>query len=400
MVKDWLDTYVEFTREFEPPAQYALWTGILTLSVAAGHRVWLEEANNRVYPNLYVVLVGPSGVGKGQAMREAVPFLDKTLVPRSPDTVTMPRMIQHMSECQQFTKDGTEITPYLIWAEELPSFLGMDAWKSGKLADLTTIFDCAPLWQAQTKNNGHFNIINPYTCMLAGSTPSGIYDVMPPASVGQGFTSRVIFVWADKYNKRVPIKPWTDAHIRMNEQLATGIESIVKMEGAYKLDMYAQTMWCDYYRFRPDPVEAFGDSRLQGFAARQPFYVKKLALLMKLSEQTPGMTIEVHHIERALQLLEGVTDGLQQIYSEIAPSNIVRHYTKVVKFLADKGGKQVGHSEVLKRFSRELHRKEMAEVMGSLVDMGAVVEEQLIERGRPRRVYSLTKKLNEKMFAA
>lgn len=393
MKKDWLDLYVEFTKDFEPPPQFALWTGILTLSVAAGHRSWLEVANNRVYPNIYVVLVGPSGVGKGQAMREAIPFLDKAMVPKSPDVVTMPRLIEHMSESQQFLRDGTEITPYLLWAEELPSFLGMDAWRSGKLADLTTIFDCAPVWRKQTKDNGHFEIINPYMCMLAGSTPSGIYDVLPPASVGQGFTSRVIFVWADRYTKRVPLKPWTDFHVKAQAELEAGIEEIIQVQGPMQMDMYAQTMWADYYRFRPDPVEAFGDSRLQGFAARQPFYIMKMAVLMKLAERTPGNLIECHHIEKAKQLLDDVEDGMKRIYEEIAPSNIVRFYHKVVTYIANQGGIRVRHSDVLRKFQNDLNRKELAEVVGTLVDMGAIVEEQEITAGRPRRVYSLTNKM-------
>src|SRR5512142_899149 len=71
---DWLTKYVEYTEDFEPPAAYQRWMGVLTLAVAAGHRVWLQEANIKVWPNLYVVLVGPSGIGKGQAMREALPF--------------------------------------------------------------------------------------------------------------------------------------------------------------------------------------------------------------------------------------------------------------------------------------------------------------------------------------
>jgi uncharacterized protein DUF3987 len=328
-------------------------------------------------------------------MREAVPFLEKSMVPRSPDTVTMPRMIQHMSECQQFTSTGIEITPYLIWAEELPSFLGMDAYKSGKLADLTTLFDCAPVWQSQTKNNGQYEIVNPYVCMLAGSTPSGIYDVMPPASVGQGFTSRVIFIWADEYTRRVPIKPWTEDHIRMSAELANGIEQISKIEGAFKFDMYAETMWSDYYMFRPDPTKEYQDSRLQGFASRIPFYAMKLALLMKLSERTPGNVIEVHHIEKAVQLLEDVIKGLKSVYEEIAPSNVVRHYARVVKYMAEKGGIQIAHSDILKRFSRDLHRRDFAEVMGMLIEMGAVVGEQKIENGHHKMLYSLTKKFKE-----
>ena len=96
--KNWFEAYIEFTEDFESPPMFNKWIALLTLSVAAGRKVWLEEANNCVWPNLYVVLVGPSGIGKGQAMREALPFIELTGVPRSPDQVTIQQVIVDMSE--------------------------------------------------------------------------------------------------------------------------------------------------------------------------------------------------------------------------------------------------------------------------------------------------------------
>src|SRR3990170_8735231 len=120
--KDWIDAYVEYTEDFEAPPIFNKWTAITTLAVAASREVWLEEANNRVWPNLYVVLVGPSGIGKGQAMREALPFIEATGVPRSPDQVTIQQVIVDMSEKITNSETQGQITPYLLWAEELPSF--------------------------------------------------------------------------------------------------------------------------------------------------------------------------------------------------------------------------------------------------------------------------------------
>src|SRR5947208_15822685 len=101
---------------------YALWSGLLTLSIATGHRIWLEEANLKIWPNLYVVLVGPSGIGKGQAMREALPFMQATGVQISPDSMTMAKLAVALAEATLPDEELGLITPYLLWAEELPSF--------------------------------------------------------------------------------------------------------------------------------------------------------------------------------------------------------------------------------------------------------------------------------------
>lgn len=391
-LKDWIDGYVEFTEDFESPPLYNKWIALLTLAVAGGRKVWLEEANNRVWPNLYVVLVGPSGIGKGQAMREALAFIDSTGVPRSPDQITIQQVIVDMS--QRTLNHATQglITPYLLWAEELPSFLGMDAWKSGKLADLTTLFDCAPSWRSETKNRGKFEIPGPYLCMLGGSTPSGLYDVLPPASVGQGFTSRIIFAWAGDYTKRVPVKPWTEKHITLFEALKHDMEIIAQIEGAMHLSDVATVLWSDYYRHRPDPMEVFTDTRLQGFASRIPFYVKKLAILCRMSDPEPGMFIEAHHLERAIQIIDQQGKMLHNVYEDIAPSNVIRFYPKVIRAILKLGGVDVLHSDIMKKFSHDLDRREFKEVIGGLVDQGIIVEKPVIDNGRVKMYYSITKK--------
>ena len=390
--KDWIDAYIEFTEDFESPPMFNKWSGLLVLSVAAGRRVWLAEANSKVWPNLYVILVGPSGIGKGQAMREALPFIELTGVPRSPDQVTIQQVVVDMDEKFQIHEEYGKITPYLLWAEELPSFLGMDAWRSGKLADLTTLYDCAPSWRSETKHQGKFNIEQPYLCLYGGSTPSGLYDVLPPASVGQGFTSRIIFAWAGNYTKRVPVKPWTEKHIKLLADLSHDIEIISKISGPMQLDSVATVLWSDYYRYRPDPLEVFTDQRLQGFAARMPFYVKKLSVLCRLSDPSPGMLIEAHHLERAIQIIDEQSKILHNVYEDIAPSNIVRFYPKVIRIMLKLGGVNVPHSEIMQRFSHDLDRKDFKEVIGGLVDMGVIVENHSVASGKVRLYYSLTNK--------
>jgi len=391
--KDWLDAYIEFTEDFESPPLFNKWIALLTLSVAAGRQIWLAEANNQVWPNLYVVLVGPSGIGKGIAMREALPFIELTGIPRSPDQVTIQQVVVDMSEKFTLSEAEGKITPYLLWAEELPSFLGMDAWKTGKLVDLTTLYDCAPSWRSETKNRGKFEIIKPYLCMLGGSTPSGLYDVLPPASVGQGFTSRIIFAWAGDYTKRVPVKPWTEKHQTLFDALKHDIEIISHINGPMQLSDVATVLWSDYYRYRPDPLEVFTDQRLQGFASRMPFYVKKLSVLCRMSDPEPGMIIEAYHLERAIQIIDEQSKILHNVYEDIAPSTIVRFYPKVIRAMLTLGGVNVPHSELMQKFSHDLDRREFKEVVGGLVDMGVMIENpQIIHGGRIKMFYSITKK--------
>src|SRR3990167_8085825 len=132
----WLDAYCELTEEFELPTIFNKWVGLVILSAAAGRKIWLPEANSAIYPNLYVVLSGPSGSGKTSAMREGLPFIIQTGIPLSPTKITAASLIQDIASYSTLGPDGLPYSPYLIWSEEFPAFLGTQAYESGLIADL------------------------------------------------------------------------------------------------------------------------------------------------------------------------------------------------------------------------------------------------------------------------
>lgn len=388
--RNWLTGYVDFTSQWEPPNIFNKWVGLLVLSAACQRRVWLADGNSNIFPNLFVILVAPSGVGKTSAMREAVPFIEAAGVPISPAKITAAKLVKTLSEVGTHHEDLGILTPYVVWAEELPSFLGSDAYKSGMLADLTALYDCPESWTKETKNKGVDSIPAPYICIMAGATAQGIFDVLPPGAISQGFTARLIFVHASYNQKRVPEKPWTSVHTELKEALTHDIQQIAKLKGPAHFTDLAKTLWVDYYMHRPAPQDEFGDVRLQGYSARKPFYIKKLALLLSLAERN-DLVVDASHVEQAKQLLEELDKSLKEVYEEIAPNTIVQHYSKIVKKIKSLGGR-VQHSVLMRFFAYTLDGREFEMAMKALVDMGAVeIDQEKSTSGRYIRIYQLTK---------
>jgi hypothetical protein len=124
-----------------------------------------------------------------------------------------------------------------------------------------------------------------------------------------------------------------------------------------------------------------------------PFYVKKLSVICRLSDPEPGMVIEAHHLERAIQIIDDQSKMLHNVYEDIAPSTIVRFYPKVIRAMLKLGSHNVPHSDLMQRFSHDMDRREFKEVIGGLVDMGVMVENPKMETGgRMKMFYSITKK--------
>ena len=372
-LSSWLNAYEEYTEDWEPPKVFNRWVGLLVLSAATQRRVWLQDANNQIWPNLFVVLVAPSGVGKTSAMREGIPFIEASLGPKhiSPSKITAAQFAKQFGKAQKQDNALGVYTPYMVWAEEFPSFLGNDAYKTGMIADLTTLYDCPSRWIKETKGNGIDDLVLPYLCLGAGTTAQGIFDVLPPGTVTQGFTARIIFIHANYNEKRVVEKPWTDKHIKLNAMLLNDIRYIAQLTGPAKMSDIARTLWTDYYMHRPQADQEFADSRLQGYAARKPFYAKKIALLLSVSEGD-SLVIEAEHVERALEMIGEVDASLKRVYEDIAPTQVIQSYAKIIRKLRVAPNHTLSHSQLQRCFSYTLEKKAFDEAITALLEMGLI----------------------------
>ena len=59
--KDWINTYLAYTDNTEPPHLYKEWVAVSVIASALQRKVFLEWGPMTFYPNMYIILCGPSG---------------------------------------------------------------------------------------------------------------------------------------------------------------------------------------------------------------------------------------------------------------------------------------------------------------------------------------------------
>ncbi|KKL23906.1 hypothetical protein LCGC14_2420760, partial [marine sediment metagenome] len=65
---NWIRAYMEYTLDTESPDTYHFWTALTMLGASTKRQVWLDmKMLGPVFPNFYVILVGPSGARKSAA---------------------------------------------------------------------------------------------------------------------------------------------------------------------------------------------------------------------------------------------------------------------------------------------------------------------------------------------
>ena len=60
----WLDSFMDYTDKIPTPEVFRRWAGISMIAAALERKVWLETSVGTLYPNLYMFLLAPPGVGK------------------------------------------------------------------------------------------------------------------------------------------------------------------------------------------------------------------------------------------------------------------------------------------------------------------------------------------------
>jgi hypothetical protein len=68
----WLTDLMSQTQDLESPRRYFYFAGLGVLSAVVKRNVWLDRGGAyKLYPNVYIMLIGPSGIKKGLPIKIA-----------------------------------------------------------------------------------------------------------------------------------------------------------------------------------------------------------------------------------------------------------------------------------------------------------------------------------------
>jgi hypothetical protein len=309
-VENWLQSYAEYTKESESPDSFHLWIALSVLASAVRRNLWINQGIYFLYPNQFVILVGPPGrVAKSTAIRMGRHLLQSLdNIHFGPDSVTREELIRLLAG----TYDKKQ-SAMVIHSTELSSLIEPSGIKMVQF--LTDIYDCdwnPKGWSHGTKHSGSSNIMQPVINLLAGTTPSWIAEGLPADATQHGFTSRTVFVYEDapRFLNPRPKEPDPELTAKLKMDLA----GIALLEGEFKFSQKGQERYDLYYAELEDTIPA--DFRLESFHWRKRAHVLKLAMLVSIAE-SDDLIIDDFHIEVAIDLLKQVEKNMPKVFSAV-----------------------------------------------------------------------------------
>ncbi len=372
-LSDWIEHYLQYTQNSEPPTQYHLWSGIAAISSCLQRKCWSHwgMSGGDIYPNFYIALVGPPGGRKGTAMKFAKELILDLGIPIASDSLgSVQALYSEIMEAKSNYKshDGA-ILEYLslsVWAEELTVFLSHQ--DSVFVKSITDLFDTPRRWRYSTLKRGLEPLSNCYLTIIGAITPSLLQESLTSTAVGGGLFSRIIFVVGYGKIKKVPLGFLSKEEERLKTMLYEDLEVIKNMSGQFKFTNDFMDAYVPWYS-SAEATQGVDSDKFVGYNDRRALHLKKLCMIYSASESNE-MTLTAEHFNKALSTLQYTENEMGAAFYGLGRGAHATVLTDLMRFLEER--KTCTWSDVLSRFQLDIMPQELQIFINSLEQMGKI----------------------------
>lgn len=334
---DWLKAFVDYSSFGEAPLKMLFWTGISTIAGALRRRVWIDQKYFQWLPNFYIILVAPPGIVSksttaniGMNLLRALP---KGTIHFGPDVITWQALITVLSKTNESIPDPREGFSGQMFPMSAVTFCSDELGNLLNPSDRDLVDALVTLWDGkqgsfrkETKGSGSDLIENPWVNMIGCTTPAWISGNFPEYMIGGGFTSRCVFVYADKKRQLVP---YVDEVVapefkEMQLKLVHDLELISTMFGEFEITADGRKWGKEWYKRHWDkPPETLTGDQFAGYLARKQTHMHKLAMILSASKSS-DLRITAHTLEAAEALITNIEADMPKVFARIGQNDITR----------------------------------------------------------------------------
>jgi adenylate kinase family enzyme len=390
-----------FTDGLVSPDIYIDFSFYYIISAALQRRVWIGPTHSPLYPNLYIILVGEPGIGKGivikqvsnilqfhklknpreqystqnngeseeQVITKAIQEADfdsamknlqgesksrnkemekPLLFPMAPEATTYEALVESMS-------NNVRRINYKIFNEELKKDVILPYAHSSMcfcLEELASLmrkrtedlvnfliqsYDCGD-YKYITKTKSKDRIKRCCLCFFAGTTPGFMQGTFDDRLLTEGFASRCFFLCANKNRKS---SVWM-SDLNHEQQLAqyTLLQHIEKLSTLYgRVEIEPSTMsWIEEWWTWAESKRSNTNPKLNPYYARKPVHVQKLAMALHFGE-TLEMKIPLRTFQKAIDILDEAEKSMHLALGFEANNPLAKPMQKILRFIQQLGPK-------------------------------------------------------------
>lgn len=326
----------------------------------------MEWGDHFIYPNMWVLLVGASGVRKTSAMNIANGLLSEVR-----GATVFPSEFSREALMDILKANGSGS----FMLSEFSQFMGMMRanYNDGVLGLLTEIFDVPENYKRVTRGGGSMALHRPCVNILACSTPE--FMSANEAEWMSGFGPRFLLVHGAQ-NRYMPIPKKVNRKEKSALiaflQHVRGIEGEVSLSNPRRYAEWSHKTW--ERSLQKSALERSWNSRIQ-------IYAIKLAMLIELSAMSelwrePGkkqnLLIRESSLERAVKMVTAIGKSLVDTYEEssVVATTFSKDQKRVLGIIQSLGADALWR-KILQR--SHMSTKVLKVHIDTLIESGAVV---------------------------
>jgi hypothetical protein len=365
--KDIISEYCIYASDTEVPDIFSMWCCITGVAACLGRNVWVDMGHFTIYPNLYVVLVaGSARCRKSTAVlmtRKLLSFV-KPEVKDFSQKLTTEAFIKALAE-YDIEEDGhtiEKIAEGILIADELGTLIDKKSNETGLTVFLTSLYDNHDSFTYETIKRGKLVVPKSCVSLLGGTTEQWLRETIPIQSIGQGFTSRIIFVYRARPDKFVPFPETTEENKERWNNLINDMSELRSLKGKYEFTQSAKDFYIKEYKawFRrgleDNQTSFLDDSRLSGYAGRRMVILIKIAIIAAASIRDELQITDVD-MKIAKDILVNVEKFMPKVMNALT-TGVVGDYTKEVLRLIQQW-RTCSRSKVLQYMSHKLSARDL-----------------------------------------
>ena len=381
LTRPWHEIFAEcVSPHTDAPVNFITWGALSLIGAALKNNVYLDIGTYTLFPNMFVVLVSPPGIGKGTVMNIIEDLnndnkLNKVVNTLS-DRITTEKIVEKISEGWQMPPKlkgmqlviGQTDHSCLIFSTELRTLLGGSNWMLEFLEEAwsKTNFDY------QTKNKGSAFMENACCSLLAASVPDVLRNINKETHlvITGGFSSRCLFIYADDTSRDDPFPEHWKKNKKskaLRDALMVDLRQISSLHGEFQIATDARIILGKYLTANKLLTTSADSEPEANFRARVKSHVIKLAIAFSVSKGD-SLIIDRFDITNAMTEVDKVIDNVKKLFRGAGDSLDATDIARVQNFIEKKGA--TSKKEIFANLYRHISEGDLDRVLWVLESIG------------------------------
>lgn len=335
---NFIDAFMAYTEGRGSPEMFRKATAISIVSAAMERKTWVTTAKGRLFPNQYILLVGPPGVGKSLCTTTAYDLLNEIRSPETPfhlapTSVSKASMIDRLVEAERRIVRPME-TPAImsfnsltIIANEFGVFL--PSWEGEFMNTMTDLWDCGRYAEKKRTSKLDIELPNTQLSLLSATTPAHLNQLLPEGAWETGFMSRILIIYSGEFF-HTDLFSAAVFEDKSREGLVNDLRDIYKIYGEFTVTDDAKEALNEWSKKGGPPVPEH--PKLMHYRSRRIAHLLKLCMVASAASDSDRI-ITLDHYAEALDWLISFETFMPDVFKSLKTSGDARAIEECYHFV-------------------------------------------------------------------